>query len=345
MEIAVFSRNYFTAHQMIDTLKRKVLKPLVMSAAGLLFKITDNHSLERYLTVFVYHDVTNYPSEFSRQFSLNVSPAVFEYQINFIKSKFNIISPDDLLSQSIPPKAALITFDDGFRSYFKSAVPILEKYKVPSILFLNMEPVKGGIFWSGLITYLCDRDGDFKKYAEESLQAKVNNVPLFLTCSRKIVDSYIRETGKSFEKEVSVFVGEFATEEDLHNASGSPFIFYGNHLFNHYVPLLLSDGEFLESYSKNAIELKGLPNYRNVFSFPFGQPGTCYSEEQVKLLLANGVKKVFSSSGFINPDILSPYLDRISLTSFHSSPARIGFQVCQRSFRKRLGILGKEFNG
>lgn len=330
---------------MIGTLKRKVLKPLVMSAAGLIFKITDNHSLERSLTVFVYHDVTDYPSEFSRQFSLNVNPSVFEYQINFIKSKFNIISPDDLLSHRIPPKAALVTFDDGFHSYFKNAVPILEKYKVPSTLFLNMEPVRGGIFWSGLITYLCEKEDDFKKYTKKSLPEKVHEVPLFLRCSREIIESFISETGKSFEKEVSVFVGEFATEEDLRDASGSPFIFYGNHLFNHYVPLLLSDGEFLESYSKNAVELKRFPNYRNVFSFPFGQPGTCYSYDQVKLLFANGVKKIFSSSGFINPDILSPYLDRVSLTSFHSSPARIWFQVCQKSFRKRLGILGKEFNG
>lgn len=316
---------------MIDTLKRKVLKPLVMSAAGILFKITDNHSLESSLTVFVYHDVTDYPSEFSRQFSLNVSPAVFEYQIKFVRSNFNIISPDDLLSHRIPPKAALITFDDGFRSYFKSAVPILKEYKVPSILFLNMETVKGSIFWSGLITYLCDRDGDFKKYAEKSLQAKVNNVPLFLTCSKKIVDSYIRETGKSFEKEVSVFVGEFATEEDLRDASGSPFIFYGNHLFNHYVPLLLSDGEFLESYSKNAIELKRFPNYRNVFSFPFGQPDTCFHERQVELILHNGARRVFRSTGSINCDISSLYLDRIALTSLNDSDSKMWFQIWRKT--------------
>jgi hypothetical protein len=256
-----------------------------------------------------------------------------------------MISPDDLLLHRIPPRAALVTFDDGFRSYFKNAIPILERHNVPSIIFLNMEPIAGGMFWAGLITYLIEKKEDFKKYLSSSLMEGTSNKPLVLYSNRKIVNSYLGKVGNSFEKEVSVFVGEFATEEDLSNASGSPFVFYGNHLFNHYIALLLSDSELLESFNKNAIELERFPNYRNVFSFPFGQPVTCYSDDQVKLLLANGVKKVFSSGSLINQDSLSFSLDRVPLTSFHDSPERIWFQVCQKSFRKRYGILRKELNG
>ena len=176
---------------------KKFLRLSLVNFAGLLFGISKDIFLNRTLTVFVYHDVSDNPSEFSLKYNLNVCPEIFEHQINFIKNNFNIISSDDLLEARIPPKAALITFDDGFRSYFKNAVPILKKYSVPSIIFLNMEPVEGAIFWSGLITYLCERKEDFRDYLKSNLLERTTpKKPLFLYCSRNLVDSYIKKAGE-----------------------------------------------------------------------------------------------------------------------------------------------------
>lgn len=71
-----------------------------------------------------------------------------------------------------------------------------------------------------------------------------------------------------------------------------------------------------------------------MFSFPFGQPGTCYSDEQVNLLFQSGAKKIFSTNGLVNYDISSSYLHRIPLDSFNDSAAKIWFQICRNSFRK-----------
>ena len=184
-----------------------ILRQFIISLCGSYFNFVNDSLLKDSLTVFVYHDVSEHPSEFSHRYDLNVTPERFNYQIEFIKSKFNMISPDDLLSHRIPPRAALITFDDGFRSYFKNAIPILERHNVPSIIFLNMEPIEGGMFWAGLITYLIEKKEDFKKYLNSSLLEGTSKKPLVLYSSRKIVNSYLGKTGKSFEKEVSVFVG------------------------------------------------------------------------------------------------------------------------------------------
>lgn len=311
-------------------------KPVLIKPIALYYRRIHPDVLKNALSIFVYHDISDEPREFSRTYQLNVPPALFDYQIRFIKNHFNIISPDDLLESRIPPKAALITFDDGFRSFFTDAVPVLEKHKVPTIIFLNMEVVKGKIFWSGLITYLCEKKEDFREYLKSSLSKKTNRKPLFLSCRRNLVDSYIKKTGESFEEEVSRFVGEFATEKDLVEASLSPFVFYGNHLFNHYVPLLMSDDELMESFVKNIDELKKYPNYRDMFSLPFGQPGSCFSERQVDLLLKNGAKKVFRSSATINYDTTASYLDRISLTSYHNSSEKIWFQIFQHRLRISL---------
>ena len=145
-------------------LLKKTFKQFAYSLGGHLCGIANKFVSNKSLTVFVFHDVTDEPSEFSSLYHLNVTPKLFDFQIQFIKKNFNIVGPDDLLQSSIPPKAALITFDDGFRNYFTHAVPILKIYEVPSIIFLNMEPIKGTIFWSGLITYLCEKRQDFRDY-------------------------------------------------------------------------------------------------------------------------------------------------------------------------------------
>lgn len=298
-----------------------------------------NYFVRNALTVFLYHDVSDNPSEFSETYNLNVPPEVFDYQISFIKNNFNLINPDELLELRIPPKAALITFDDGLKSFFKNAVPILERHGVPAIVFLNMEPIMGKVFWSGLITYLCEKREDFVRFLKEKSSLPQSLSPLYLHCSRETIESYLASSGKQledFEDEVGKFVGEFATEEDLAQAARKQNVFFGNHLFNHYVPILMSDEALVKSYLENRNALEKYPNYRDIFSFPFGQPNTCFTGEQIKLLLQNKAKKVFSGYPLINLDVTSSYLHRIPLTSSHTSSARIWYQILQPSLRLRL---------
>lgn len=306
---------------------------IIKTGIGFLYGLIKKISLKNTLSVFIYHDVTDRPSEWSDIYDLNITPAVFDLHISFIKRHFNVISPDDLLAGRIPDRAALITFDDGLKNVFTNAVPIIKRHGLPAIIFVNMGTVKGELSWSGLITYLCDKKPDFAEYLKTKIK-QPDNRALFLHCSKTIVEAYLKKTGQSFEKEVRGFVGEFATEEDLRNVSHSSFIFYGNHLYNHHVALLMSDEELLDSFKTNAAELQAYPNYRPLFAFPFGQPGTCFSESQVELLLANGAKKVFSSYGSINTDVSSPYLHRIGLLEYNDSHGTMWYKILRFRFRK-----------
>ena len=129
------------------------------------------------------------------------------------------------------------------------------------------------------------------------------------------------------------YVGNFATPQDLESASSNNLVFFGNHLYNHDVPLMLSDKQLLESYRKNEDELKKYPNSRSLFAFPFGQPDTCFSKQQIELLIKDGAKKVFSSYFILNTNISATYLHRIPLHSFNNTKARIWFNILRRSFK------------
>jgi hypothetical protein len=305
---------------------KKILRPYVYSLCGNLYSLTRRAKLKNALTVFCYHDVNDKPSEFSRLYELSVSRGLFERQLKFIKNNFNIISPDEMLLGKIPVNAAMVTFDDGFKSYFKTAIPIMEEYNIPSLIFLNMASVSGGVFYSGLITYLC-REKDFCDYLSAKIAGKIDK-PLFLYCRRIWVEEYLQNSARDCIECVKEFIGEFASLDDIEKNSRSPLVFYGNHLFDHEVPVLMSDEDLLKSFDANEAVLSGYQNYRRMFSFPFGQPDICYKHGQVALLNKRA-QKIFSSAGYVNNNADEPCLDRVAMSQIFNSTAKMWFQVCR----------------
>jgi hypothetical protein len=51
--------------------------------------------------------------------------------------------------KSIPPRCAVISFDDGWKSQYEVAWPILKKFNYPLTLFIYTEGVRGGHFGGG----------------------------------------------------------------------------------------------------------------------------------------------------------------------------------------------------
>ncbi len=87
--------------------------------------------------VLVYH-------KFSRRTSdrMTVREDAFEEQMAFLKRNgYRVITLDDLFDfldrkRPIPRKSVVITFDDGWRSMYEIAYPILKKYGYPATLFV-----------------------------------------------------------------------------------------------------------------------------------------------------------------------------------------------------------------
>jgi len=91
-------------------------------------------------TILSYHEIADKSKTLDATYA--VTPSNFEQQINWLmKNGYNFISVDDILKyrkdkKALPPKAVLITFDDGYSSIYTNAYPILKKYKIPSVVAL-----------------------------------------------------------------------------------------------------------------------------------------------------------------------------------------------------------------
>ncbi len=101
--------------------------------------------------IFCYHrlvDKIRYPGT-------EITPAAFEAEMKELKDKgITVISMQDLLAwkrgeKNIPPRCAVITFDDGWKSQYEVAWPILKKYGYPFTMFIYTEGVRGGTLGGG----------------------------------------------------------------------------------------------------------------------------------------------------------------------------------------------------
>jgi len=101
--------------------------------------------------IFCYHrlvDKIRYPGT-------EITPAAFEAEMKDLKDHgIKVISLQDLLAwkrgeKNIPPRCAVITFDDGWKSQYEVAWPILKKYGYPFTMFIYTEGVRGGALGGG----------------------------------------------------------------------------------------------------------------------------------------------------------------------------------------------------
>jgi peptidoglycan/xylan/chitin deacetylase (PgdA/CDA1 family) len=101
--------------------------------------------------IFCYHrlvDKVRYPGT-------EITPAAFEAEMKELKDRgITVIGMQDLLAwkrgeKNIPPRCAVITFDDGWKSQYEVGWPIMKKYGYPFTLFIYTEGVKGMHYGGG----------------------------------------------------------------------------------------------------------------------------------------------------------------------------------------------------
>src|SRR5262249_18851411 len=76
----------------------------------------------------------------------------FEQQLLLLRDRgYEFISRDELYAgldgAFLPPKAALITFDDGYRNNLTVALPVMKRLSVPGVVFVPTQYIGGLNGW------------------------------------------------------------------------------------------------------------------------------------------------------------------------------------------------------
>jgi peptidoglycan/xylan/chitin deacetylase (PgdA/CDA1 family) len=310
---------------------RTRLKGTFGSLAKFLPRVQD--SINTGLTVFAFHDVSDSPSEFAAQFGLAVTTKTFERQIKWIKANFEIIHPSMLLTgETVPSRAAMITFDDGYLGTFESGLPILEKMGIPSMIFLNMGTVIGRApLLSATACYLDIYEPKFTTFCKQIGLPR----PFYLNLNPRLFEEYRNCHGDIDHSLVTKFQGAFVDLDVLQQWDTSPSVCFGNHLFEHWNAAALCSEELKLQYLDNEAALSILANKINMFAFTNGQPIICFDQCDVDTIHSLGAGKIFSTVGGVNQNYDQLLLGRIALCELDNNSAALWFRVGRAVFQHK----------
>jgi peptidoglycan/xylan/chitin deacetylase (PgdA/CDA1 family) len=104
------------------------------------------------LNIFIFHRVRPAPDPL---FPWDMDAAGFSALLAFLRRWFTVLPLDEavrrLESDTLPPAAVSVTFDDGYADNLTVARPLLERYEVPATVFVANGYLDGGRMWNDTV--------------------------------------------------------------------------------------------------------------------------------------------------------------------------------------------------
>lgn len=286
----------------------KVLKSFARSFIFPVLMYLNVDKLIRYLSFkgtlnIMYHGVVE---EDSTYFSpRHITKEQFEKQIIYLKENFEIVNLKDVFNSNIAKtnkKQITISFDDGFLNNLTTALPIIEKHKIPVTFFISgvcFVSNKFNYLWpeiiSGLQYFYKDQIIKVGDYKFENMIGTDNKFYLsdYIKSLPYITrDEVISQLIKTYQLDVKIQslnneIWKLLGKEEVIKLSKSKFVEIGSHGFNHYnlgeIELKYAKEEL--SKSKSILE-SNLNLEVNMIAFPDGS----YSSEVKKIAENVGYK-------------------------------------------------------
>lgn len=177
-----------------------------------------------------------------------------------------------------PPRPVVFTFDDGYRSVFTIAKPILERYEVPAAVFVCTRPVaRRQTFW----------------YDALALQAGEAAVEAAKSTPDEGWDSLIASLSRPVGDEAPYAP---MSPEQVTALAAHPLFEIGSHSATHPILSRLSCARQRDEIETGIRELSDWTGrVVRSFAYPNGRPGIDFTDETRSLLAAAGIDFAFST--------------------------------------------------
>ncbi len=282
-----------------------------------LIKIIDNISQKKITDVFLdlidvdtvflnYHRVlsndefqnTNRPDD-----DLVVSAQIFDKQVNYLKKNFEVISINDILQKRDKKRKVVITFDDGYLDNLKNALPILEKYNCPAIIYIATSFLDNKMvpWWLKLWKIIYSQKKivyNDKSYEIIEKKDKKNIYNLlskkFLLLNKSQQDTLLDEFLDHKHKE-QININEFLSSENLKDLGDNDLIEIGCHTHTHPNLKILNKKEIHKEIINSVNILENIIKKKiNHFSIPYGSKN-CFDDKIIQQLSEYNFKTIVTT--------------------------------------------------
>ncbi len=248
------------------------------------------------LSILIYHSILDSKDPFRKG---GIDKYTFEWHLQLLKQTFNVISLsqaiDCLKNDTLPPRAACITFDDGYRDNESIALPILKKYALTATFFIATKYLNGGCMWNDKIIesikYTSNGSIDLDhfgvgKYDLSTTELKITAVNEILKSIKYISNN---ERANITEYIVETLDGRIPnnlmmnTKQVLSLKKAGMDI--GAHTCSHPILKNISIQQAKQEIQEGKAYLEQIINEPiTLFAYPNGQPNIDYTFEHVALL-------------------------------------------------------------
>ena len=156
--------------------------------------------------------------------ALNISPQQLENQLQyFISHGYNTITLDELSDVllgkiQLPQNPIVLTFDDGYSSFYENAYPLLKKYNMKAINFVITGVVGAGVYlnWSQI--------KEMDKSSLITFGAHTKHHPALVSLSPKLIQEEIKGSKSDLEKQLKKSIHWFAYPYGSYNNKVAQFV-------------------------------------------------------------------------------------------------------------------------
>jgi peptidoglycan/xylan/chitin deacetylase (PgdA/CDA1 family) len=297
------------------------------------------------LSILIFHRVLAQPDAL---FPTEPDACRFEQQLSWLSRMFRVLPLEEAVSalhaNALPPRAAAITFDDGYADNFTVALPLLRKHGMSATFFVACGFLDGGRMWNDTIIEAV------RRCAHDELDLRMLGLGHFGMRSpaerRRAIDSLLSASKylsprarESRTADIVAHCGTSRLPDDLMmtgaqvRALRDAGMTVGGHTCTHPILSQLPDTKAFEEIADGKARLESLLGEKvTLFAYPNGKPGRDYHVRHREMVQRAGFKAAVTTSvGTARPNTDPFQLPRF--TPWDRTPMRYGLRLVRNMRR------------
>ena len=292
--------------------------PLLANTQHALFRLGYHLLGGQCLSVLIYHSVVPEPDCMRPGVP---TAEVFRWQMQLLKHHFNVLP----LSQAVyllrdgclPPRAACVTFDDGYADNLTVAAPIMQELDIPATFFIATGYLDGGRMWNDTIIEA------LRLYPRQELDLTPMELPRYQLVSFEgrreaayDIINRIKYLDQDRRNDITLTVGRMAenlpsdlmlTRNQLRELRQIGMEI-GGHTVSHPILARLPGNQARAEIAEGKAELEHILNEPiQLFAYPNGRLGSDYDSNHTRIVRDAGFEAAVSTNHGVSIRTTDPF--------------------------------------